>query len=302
MSPSEKLPQVSVIMPTFNREGFIEEAIKSVLAQSFIDFELIIVDDGSTDNTRNSITPYLGENCHYYELSHAGNVSRLRNFGLQKAKGNYIAYLDSDDTWEKDKLKEQVHLMQTNQNIGLVFTNVIEFQEGRTIETELYKNLHDHYEISFKDLLNNTLAIYPSSILYRKICLIRTGSHDESFLWNDLGFITRLTAYHGAMFNAKKLTKIRKHSDNISVVKKNEAVGYRDMIKTIEQLYKEAYLSHNEYVKMSAHFYYSMATMYTHLRDFKKAKEAYHKALTFNPALIKAWIRYSMAKINLVFS
>lgn len=302
MNTPEKLPEVSVIMPTFNREDFIEEAIKSVLSQTYQDFELIIVDDGSTDNTKAKITPYLGGKCTYYNLGHQGNISRLRNFGLQKAKGTYIAYLDSDDVWEKDKLKEQVHTLQANGTVGLVFTNVIEFQRDLILEQDLYNNLNAHHEVSFKDLLNNKLAIYPSSILYRKTCLIRVGKHDELFLWNDLGFITRLIAYHGAIFIPNKLTRIRKHKNNISVVLKNEAVGYRDMIKTIEQLHIENFLSHSEYLGMSAHFFYSMATMYAHEKEFRRASDAYRKALKFNPKLTKAWIRYFVSVMRRLFS
>jgi glycosyltransferase involved in cell wall biosynthesis len=298
---SQELPEVSVIMPTFNREDFIDEAVSSVLSQTFQNFELIIVDDGSTDNTKNKITPYLDDRCTYYNLGHQGNVSRLRNFGLQNAKGVYIAYLDSDDVWEKDKLKEQVQTLQANGNVGLVFTNVIEFQRDVIFEKDLYKNLKNHHEVSFKDLLSNKLAVYPSSILYRKTCLIRVGKHDEFFLWNDLGFITRLIAYHGAIFISKKLTRIRKHNNNISVVLKNEAVGYRDMIKTIELLHNENFISHDEYLGMSAHFFYSMANMYAYEKEFSKASDAYRKAIKFNPKLTKAWIHYFVTEMRRVF-
>lgn len=289
-------------MPTFNREDFIEDAIKSVLGQTFKDLELIIVDDGSTDGTKNKVASYLGGNCFYFNVGHAGNVSRLRNLGLQKVKGEFIAYLDSDDLWEKDKIKEQLHILQSNENIGLVFTDVTEFEGDAIIEKNLYRNLGVNHKISFRDLLNNRLSVYPSSILYRRDCLIRTGLHDELFLWNDMGFISRMIAHHGAMFIAKKLTRIRKHNNNISVVLKNEAVGYRDMIKTIEQLYRENFLSRKEYTAMSANFYYSMATMYAHSREFKKATHAYHEAIRFNPTLTKAWLRYLVTKINLALS
>lgn len=302
MNTPKKEPAVSVIMPTFNRENFIEEAIKSVLDQTFNDFELIIVDDGSTDNTKNKIDPYLGEHCFYFNIGHKANVSRLRNFGLQKAKGKYIAYLDSDDLWEKDKLMEQVRTLNANEAIGLIFTDVVEFEKDNVIRKDLYKKFDPLHKISFKDLLNNTLAIYPSSILFRTSCLICTGLHDEAFLWNDLGFITRMIAHHGAIFISKNLTRIRKHNNNVSVVLKNEAVGYRDMIKTIKQLYDERFLSYKEYISMSSRFYYSMGTMYAHLKDFKKAAEAYYNAVKLKPRFIKAWLRYLMVKVNLMFS
>ncbi|HKK53946.1 MAG TPA: glycosyltransferase family A protein [Patescibacteria group bacterium] len=101
-------PKISVIIPTYNRANFLPRAIKSVLNQTFKDFELIIVDDGSTDNTKEVINNYLknDDRIKYIYQQNSGGPPKPKNTGIKIAKGEYIAFLDSDDEWFKDKLKK----------------------------------------------------------------------------------------------------------------------------------------------------------------------------------------------------
>ncbi len=286
MTESLSSPCVSVIIPTYNREDFIAEALESVIRQTYKNIELIIVDDGSTDNTEAIVRKYRSKNCFYYSLAHEGNISKLRNFGLQRATGVFIAYLDADDRWDKDKLQKQVELLKANADKGLVFTDVVEFKDQKIIRNGIYTQPLKG-EILFKEILGNKLPIYPSTILYRKSGLHGMDFHDESFLWNDLGFITRFIAKNGAVICRQTLTHIRKHDQNISTLKRNEAVGFRDMIKTTEILYAQKLLTRNEYVQMSARFYTDMGAMFRHLREYKDARQAYTKALSLKPYALK---------------
>ena len=97
------MPCVSVIVPTFNRADFLKEALESVFAQSYEDFELIVVDDGSNDNTQ-TVVRSLGNEINYIYQENKG-VSAARNLGLKRAGGNLIALLDSDDLWEPKNLR-----------------------------------------------------------------------------------------------------------------------------------------------------------------------------------------------------
>ncbi len=94
-------PLVSILTPTYNRAGYIAEAIESVLAQTFTDWELIVIDDASADNTEQIVRSYAAKNPKISYLRQAINVgiARNRNTGLEKARGNYVAVLDSDDVW-----------------------------------------------------------------------------------------------------------------------------------------------------------------------------------------------------------
>lgn len=106
---------VSIIMPSYNTASFIAESIQSILAQSYTDWELIIVDDCSPDNTDQVVKPYLSdERIHYLKNEKNSGAAVSRNKALREAKGKWIAFLDSDDLWMPDKLKNQINFMEKN--------------------------------------------------------------------------------------------------------------------------------------------------------------------------------------------
>jgi len=106
---------VSIIMPTYNCARFIAQSIESVLAQTYTNWELLIVDDCSTDNTSSVVQPYLNDpRIHYSILERNSGAAVARNAALTEAKGQYIAFLDSDDTWTFNKLQLQIEFMQTH--------------------------------------------------------------------------------------------------------------------------------------------------------------------------------------------
>ena len=109
-------PLVSIIMPTYNCGLFICESIDSVLKQTVTDWELLIIDDCSTDNTKEVLKPYLEKyaNIHYECLPENGGPAVARTEGLKKASGTYIAFLDSDDCWDPEKLEKQIRFMEDN--------------------------------------------------------------------------------------------------------------------------------------------------------------------------------------------
>lgn len=105
---------VSIIMPTYNCGAYIEKSIQSVLAQTISDWELYIIDDCSTDNTVSVVKPYLEKHpsIHYYKLPQNGGPAVARTEGIKRAQGKYIAFLDSDDLWYRDKLEKQISFMK----------------------------------------------------------------------------------------------------------------------------------------------------------------------------------------------
>lgn len=113
-------PQVSVIIPAYNAAGCVRRAVDSVLGQSFRDFELLVVDDGSTDATRAVLAEY-GERLRLLARENGGPAA-ARNHGLHQARGKYVAFLDADDHWKMEKLQRQVHLLNTQPEIGFCST------------------------------------------------------------------------------------------------------------------------------------------------------------------------------------
>ena len=118
---SDHRPRVSVILPTYNRAHYLEEAICSVLCQTFHDFELIVIDDGSTDNTADVLAFFDDPRLHVIVQKNLGR-SRARNAGLRTARGSYIAFLDSDDLYLPHKLEQQVKFLDENTSYGMVYT------------------------------------------------------------------------------------------------------------------------------------------------------------------------------------
>ena len=122
------MPQVSVIIPTYNRAHLVGEAIDSVLSQTYDDLELIVVDDGSQDGTRDVVAAY-GSRLTYLHQEHRG-VSAARNRGIEEARGNYLSFLDSDDLWLKEKLFLQMESMKLHPETLICYTDEIWIRKG----------------------------------------------------------------------------------------------------------------------------------------------------------------------------
>ena len=111
---------VSIILPTYNRADRVGKAIESVLAQTYTDFELLVIDDGSTDETEQVVTGYMDKRVHYYRMEENGGQSKARNCGMQLAQYDYLAFEDSDDLWRPGKLEIQMETMQgAGQDVGM---------------------------------------------------------------------------------------------------------------------------------------------------------------------------------------
>jgi glycosyltransferase involved in cell wall biosynthesis len=134
---------VSVIIPTFNRAHFLPPAIESILNQSFKDIEIIIVDDGSTDDTKTAIEPYT-DKVQYIITEHRG-PAHARNVGMKAARGTYIAFLDSDDTYKPYKIEMQVSFMEDHPEVGMVYTEFSASYANGTFEEFHLKTYHDTY-------------------------------------------------------------------------------------------------------------------------------------------------------------
>jgi glycosyltransferase involved in cell wall biosynthesis len=169
-----KKPAVSVIIPTYNRGWIIREAVDSVLAQDFDDFELIVVDDGSTDNTREILEAY-DEAVIVLSLNNRG-VSAARNRGVAKACAPLIAFLDSDDLWKPQKLSRQVEFFNANPEVLICQTEEIWIRNGVRVNPR-----RRHHKLSGM-IFEASLAlclVSPSAVMVRKKLFDMVGLFDE---------------------------------------------------------------------------------------------------------------------------
>ncbi|MDD3014443.1 MAG: glycosyltransferase family A protein, partial [Candidatus Gastranaerophilales bacterium] len=170
-----KSPVVSVVMTTYNRDKYICEAIESVLSQTFEDLELIIIDDGSTDDTSEKIKSFNDERIKYYYQDNAGQ-NPARNAGIIISNGKYIAMIDSDDIWDKNKLQKQVNILDKYPDTGLVYCGTVFINENNKI---IYKKPLADYKGQILDKLLMTNFLYNGSCpLFRKSCIEKAGLFD----------------------------------------------------------------------------------------------------------------------------
>ena len=175
-------PIVSVIIPTYNREEVLPRAIKSVLNQIFKDFELVIVDDGSTDNTKDVVKNFNDDRVKYFYQKNQG-VSAARNLGIKKARGKYIAFLDSDDEWLPEKIEKQISLFKNNTSLDfigckrIVVNNKKEYKEKIDFNKEEVSS-KKYFKLSLKGNLR-TVCLTSGLVVKRKI-IEKVGFFDKN--------------------------------------------------------------------------------------------------------------------------
>ena len=172
---------VSVIIPTYNRAASVGASIQSVLDQTWQEFEIIIVDDGSTDNTRQVVGNYTDDRIRYICMEKNSGASGARNEGIRQAKSDYIAFLDSDDEWLPEKLEKQMQVMlQSSESVGLVYCRMSGLMEDNTPlicpELSLKK---EQLEGNILGKLLESNEIGTPAMLVRRKCLEQTGGFDE---------------------------------------------------------------------------------------------------------------------------
>ncbi len=206
-------PRVSVIIPTYNRADFLKEAIDSVLAQTYRDFELFIVDDGSTDHTRERIKTY-GNQVTYLFQENRG-VSSARNLGIGSSAGQYIALLDSDDLWLPRKLEQQLAIMDQQPDLQLCHTEEIWMRRGMRVNPKKKHQKHSGY------IFHHCLplcVISPSSVMIRRGLFDKIGYFDESLpACEDYDLWLRITKDYPVHFiETPLLIKRGGHPDQLS--------------------------------------------------------------------------------------
>jgi glycosyltransferase involved in cell wall biosynthesis len=191
------MPIVSVIIPTYNRAHLVGRAIRSVLDQTYQDFELIVVDDASTDNTNEVIKGFNDPRIRYIRHEQNRGGGAARNTGIKAAQGDYIAFQDSDDEWLPRKLEIQIQVFSNAPNgVGVVYTDMWRIFEGRKMYWPSPPIMPED-GIIYKKALDRVFGIGIVSALIRKKCLNKVGVFDESLSrLIDFELFIRLTKYY----------------------------------------------------------------------------------------------------------
>lgn len=248
-------PRVSVVVPTYNRARYIVDALDSVFAQTFRDIEVIVVDDGSTDDTAERLAPYAGR-IEYVRTANQG-PARARNEGMGRARGEYIAWLDSDDLYYPFKLELQVEILDRCPDAGFVYSEFTAFDDAGWVDAWHLQRYHASayrrgvtYDTLFEEsepigqfvdvsasldgfrpewrarrvyrghIFHAYLmatVVFTNSLLFRRELLDLVGLEVPRFgLFYDLEFVLRLCRQRRAVFVDVPTYKLRYHPDQVS--------------------------------------------------------------------------------------
>ena len=205
------MPTVSVIIHTYNNEKFIAETVESVLNQTYKDYAVIVVDDGSVDGTRDALIPYMQKIRYHYKEN--GGIASAKNAGISLSETEFVAFLDHDDLWVPDKLMLQMECFIENPQAGLVYTKYTSFKNGKELRTKPEKGYSGWI---FKELLSKSF-IQTSTVVVKRECLDAVGPYDETFfLGDEYDMFLRIARKFQCGFVDKGLTRYRVHDTNAS--------------------------------------------------------------------------------------
>lgn len=233
----------SIIIPLYNKEKFIQNTLKSVLSQSFSDFEIIIVNDGSTDNSETKVLNFKDSRIKYFYKKNEG-VSKARNFGIEKAKSNYICFLDADDYWYPDYL-EQFYKVILKHPQQKVFSCAIEIENSKRIFSAKY-SIEKTSQVQIINYFQGSLKqsiIWTSGVIIHESIFKSIGSFDTNIKYGeDTDLWIRIGLKNDIVFIWKILAKYVLDTDSIS-----RRENYIYAIKDINKFSKEE--ENNHYLK-----------------------------------------------------
>jgi glycosyltransferase involved in cell wall biosynthesis len=226
-----------------------------------------------------------------FTFKHSGHVSKLRNIGLQKAAGKYIAFLDSDDEWHKDHLINQVKYLDEDNSLGFVFSDVVVYDN----EVLVHKGVYGSDDLSlvrgnfFSKVISGQLILLPSTLLFRRECLEKCGFLNENFLTGEFEFIARMAySFNGARCFYPPV-KINRHADNYSKI--CEVQSFREVLQTMNQFYTKRMISKILYKERSLEFHYKLGFKFWECKKYFNAVREFLTCYRLKPVNWKIIIK-----------
>jgi len=262
-------PKVSVVIPTHNRPELLKRAIKSVLNQTYQDFEIIVVDDGDV-SVEDVVKSFSNSRVKYikHKIPHQGG-SAARNTGIKASKGEYIAFLDDDDEWLPKKLEIQMKKFEkTGEDVGFCFSAVRNILDDREENSEVPEGIANYYELAlrrFKGFLTVTLIV-------KKFVFDKVGFFDDMLpSHQEVDLMIRISKKYKGLGINKPLTRVNmKNHGQIGKDLKKRSKG-REMIL------KKYYNEFRKRPKVLAKHYFQLGLWHRDNKDFKKARQYFFK-------------------------
>jgi len=276
----------SIITITFNRAHLIEKTIKSVLAQTYKNWEQIIIDDGSTDNTREVIDQFTDTRVKYFKTSKQTQRSYLRNLGIHKSTGEIICILDSDDLWLPEKLEELSKVFNSNPDINFVFHNALLMEKKKN--NVIYRYKKSFYKNVLTDILESKLLPYPF-YAFRKTLLSEVSPYDEHIIDGQQDFFIRVAEIYPFFFLNMILAHKIHSENNLSTTRRIST--FFDFNNTLDRLFKTNRIDKKRYRKIQQLNYFKIAKFCILQDEHSKAQMYLLKVLKEFRILNKVYIK-----------
>lgn len=281
MNGISRNPLVSVILPTYNRAGLLPQAIDSVLKQSYPHLELVIVSDGSTDNTESVVSTFTDPRIRFISQQHTGLPAAARNCGIAQAKGRYIAFCDDDDLWLRDKLQKQVAFMESCPDIGLCFGYTTMFGDTQYRGSTSHSFKRRVAIKTFDELfLANTVPCL--TVMVRRQCLEAVGVFDEDpdyrLAAEDYDLWLRIARAYKVVCMPQILGEYRVHRDNIS---KDRVITCMKYLKVIEKFALKEAIDDSLVSKRRSNIFWLLGNAFLAQNDYRY-KKFYGKSIRCN--------------------
>ncbi len=226
------MPTVSVVLPTYNREATIVRSVKSVLAQSYADLELIVVDNGSVDHTHELLSAIDDKRMRIVLCNKERGACAARNAGIEAAIGQFIAFQDSDDEWDKDKLQLQMNAF--NENVDCVFCNAYRVFEGKGYGAKMVPERIPEYPS--RDLLQSHSLVSTQTLIVRTKCLNEERFDTKMPRLQDYDLVIRLAEKYRFRYVDRSLVNVYTQIDSISTDPNKAIIACKRMIEKYPQV------------------------------------------------------------------
>jgi glycosyltransferase involved in cell wall biosynthesis len=298
----DRKPRVSIIMPVLNGERYINESIESILGQTYQDFELIVVDDGSTDRTPELIRAFSHRtNLKYVRHAERQGIARSVNDGVRNSSGELIAFLDHDDTWFPNFLETQVGHLDQHPEVAMVHSDFQTIDADGNVLQPSVAALRDQDArpsgYVFPRLFMDSFIVGDSAVI-RKECWEKLGGFDESIRFGDYLLWMRIARHHRIDYVPKVLTQYRLHAVQSTqaalVTDPDQASVGVQAIKKILELYPEARgeLGARTIGRRFARLYSDLAYRWFSEGEFPTARRCLRKSIRNSPTNIRYYVIY----------
>lgn len=284
------MPRLSVIMNCLNSAKYLREAIESVYAQTFTDWEIIFWDNDSTDNSAEIAKSYDWR-MRYFKSDTTYPLGMARNLAIEKAKGEYIAFLDCDDAWLSDKLERQISLLDSNPVCGFVYSDAYRVDERGKAFTKFSDDITFPRGRVFYELLYDCPISAFSSVVVRKKALDKTGFFNPKYnICEDYDLFLRIAESFEVDFCPQALLRYRHHEGNITRKTEASINEQFDIIKYWLKRRPEIEKDHNQLVKKANfHLFAKLGVFYVKKGKLLNAIKCFNNAMKsfrYNPILI----------------